>query len=218
MKFIVQCSSRKRVGLWTFNGQLVKFVGHPDQCGGSNSFLYCRPDDTVPYVTKTWRQELLNYNQKGTNPDGLLRAADLYTPEIYRELANKYGWENTFILSAGWGLVRADFLIPSYDITFSPHANTYKRRLQSDKYNDFNHLLDRSSIDQTDSLYFCGGNDYLPLYYELTGNLPERKVIYHKSKIPPREKGYVYIEYMTTQSTNWHYACAKDFIDGELES
>jgi len=179
---------------------------------------YCRPDDPIPSSSRTWRQELLSYNQRGTNPDGLLRAADLYAHSVYRELVKEYGWANTFILSAGWGLVRADFLLPSYDITFSSQASACNRRRKSDRYDDFNHLSDYHGIHLEDTVYFCGSNDYLPLYYRLTRDLSGRKVIYHKAQSPPKEEGYVYIQYITRQSTNWHYTCAREFIQGKLQS
>lgn len=215
MKFVIPCSSRKVPRFWMYKAQQVRFVAHPDECRQPDSVLYCRPDDAVPSSSRTWREELFAYNQRGTNPRRLPRAADLYAPHIYRELANRCGWANTFILSAGWGLVRAGFLLPSYDITFSSQASACHRRRKGDTYNDFNHLRDCGTHPR-ETVYFCGGNNYLPLYYRLTRDLPARKVILHKAQDPPKEEGYVYIPYVTTQSTNWHYACAKDFIRGKL--
>jgi hypothetical protein len=40
-------------------------------------------------------------------------------------LVEKFGIEKVFILSAGWGLIRADFLTPNYDITFSGSAEAF---------------------------------------------------------------------------------------------
>ncbi len=216
MKFVIPCSAKKRKRYWTFEGRQVIFVAHPNLCSGSDSHVFFRPDDSVPYSAQTWRQKLLAYNQRGANPDDLCRAADLYAREIYRELADRFGWANTFILSAGWGLIRADFLLPYYDITFSRQADICNRRGKNDKYNDFNHFLDWASVGRGETIVFCGGNDYLPLYYELTQNIPARKVIYHKAKRPPRKPGYVYIEYDTTKRM-WYYCCAKDFVHGKLE-
>ena len=44
---------------------------------------------------------------------------------------------NTYILSAGWGLINSEFLTPYYDITFSAAADNYKRRRKADTYRDF---------------------------------------------------------------------------------
>ena len=217
MKFVIPCCAKKRKHYWTFEGRQVIFVAHPNRCSESDSQVFFRPDDPVPYSTQTWRQKLLAYNKRGTNPDDLCRAAELYTREIYRELVGRFGWENIFILSAGWGLIRADFLLPYYDITFSRQSDICNRRGKNDEYNDFNHFLDWASVGRSEIIVFCGGNDYLPLYYELTQNLPARKVIYHKAKKPPRKPGYVYVEYDTTRRTNWHYSCAEDFVHGKLE-
>ena len=43
------------------------------------------------------------------NPHGLLPAWRLYENPIYELLANHCGSEHFYILSAGWGLIRADF-------------------------------------------------------------------------------------------------------------
>ncbi|MHB0665642.1 hypothetical protein ACX4MV_12140, partial [Roseomonas mucosa] len=88
---------------------------------------------------------------------GLWIAGKLYRPKAYALLLEKLGIERLFILSAGWGLVRADFLLPDYDITFSTSAEPWKRRRASDKFSDFN-ALERTQED----IVFLGGKDYLP--------------------------------------------------------
>lgn len=220
MKIIIQCCSEKNGRMWTsseFGVQKVKFVAHPDYCEERRSFINCRPDDHIPRDPITWRQYLITYNQSGENPDGLLKAGDLYKHPIYRMLVNKFGWENTFILSAGWGLVRSDFLLPYYDITFSSKADDCKKRKKGDIFHDFNHLTQNSETDQEDQIYFFGGIDYLPLFYQLTTNHRGRKVVYHKALKIPRQEGYEYFQYSTRRSTNWHYSCAEDFIKGNLD-
>jgi hypothetical protein len=49
-------------------------------------------------------------------------AFQLYQNEAYRRLADKVGTQKLYILSAGWGLIGAMFLTPSYDITFTAQA------------------------------------------------------------------------------------------------
>ena len=216
-KIIIQCSRSKREDARTFfgqNGKPVKFVAHPELCDTSQPFIFCRPDDYLPRSNISWRQYLKSYNRQGTNSAGLSRAADLYKPEIYRLLADLFGLENTYILSAGWGLVRASFLIPDCDITFSRRAGSSYRRTEIDEYNDFNQLLRDGSVSRNDDIYFFGGRDYLPLLYKLTRFLPEKKVVYYQSAEIPREEdlSYEYIRYHTKQRSNWHHACAMDFI------
>ncbi len=33
---------------------------------------------------------------------------NLYEPNVYQNLIDRFGWDNVFILSAGWGLVKAN--------------------------------------------------------------------------------------------------------------
>jgi hypothetical protein len=63
-------------------------------------------------------------------------------------------------LSAGWGLIRTDFLTPCYDITFSQSAEGYKRHRKADRYQDFRTLPARSDED----IVFFGGKDYVRLF------------------------------------------------------
>ena len=213
MKVVIQCAGSKRGRCWTWQGKSLQFVAHPELCAPSEDCLYVRPDDSIPGYGHTWREGLGSYNGLGTNPDGLSRAADLYKRNEYRALADAFGWENTFILSAGWGLVRSDFLLPSYDITFSGKAPCIKRTANDD-YADYNQLASvETATDET--IYFFGGISYLSLYYDLTRFLPRRKVVYFTAKKTPRKQGYHYIRY-GKPFTNWHYRCATDFIYGKI--
>lgn len=66
----------------------------------------------------SWRQVLLKYNaHPENNPWGLYPACQLYKKPAFERLAKKFGMQNVFILSAGWGLISADFLTAMYDIT-----------------------------------------------------------------------------------------------------
>ena len=124
----------------------------------SDGLLYERPDDMSDYGW-TWREALLRYNQDlSHNPLRLLPAWQLYDNPVYGRLFEKFGVEKFFILSAGWGLIRADFLTPYYDITFSPSADAYKCRRKTDRYEDFCMLPANINED----VLFFGGKDYLP--------------------------------------------------------
>ena len=161
----------------------------------------------------------LTYNHKGLNQLNFYKAADLYSPSIYRLLVDTYGRDDIFILSAGWGLIKSDYLIPSYDITFSANSKIHdsKKRKKKEQYNDFNYLS--GLTNKNDNIYFFGGLDYLHLYYNLTINIPERKVIYYISMNIPKIRGYEYIQYPNPKGRkqNWHYSCVKDFINGNLQ-
>ena len=85
--------------------------------------------------------------------------------------------KKNFILSAGWGLIKADFLAPDYDITFSSQADAWKRRNKRDVFRDFAQMT-QAELSVSEPIYFFGGKDYLPLYYKLTRTLAARKVIY----------------------------------------
>ena len=140
----------------------------PERAAEGTGFVYARPDD-IADTGRTWREELVAYNQQhnpdiadiplghhvsggldanlidrspstAVNPLGLLPAWRLYKNKTYRLLADTFGPRNFYVFSAGWGLVRSDFMIPDYDITLSPNAtgpDKYKRRRKDDLYDDF---------------------------------------------------------------------------------
>ena len=115
------------------------FVAKPDAAPPSESQVYARPDD-VSDTGKSWRTVLQEYNAvPGDNPLGLLPAWQLYKNSTYNILADHCGPDRLYILSAGWGLIRADFLTPNYDITFSKARNVepFKRRGHHETYDDF---------------------------------------------------------------------------------
>ncbi len=217
MKVVIQCCATKEkyAGTFTLNGQRIEFVAHPELCREAAHEILARPDDKIPPTPITWREHLLEYNQRRDNPNRLLRAVNLYSPEIYRRLVKYVGIENLFILSAGWGLIRADFLLPNYDITFSSQAEAWKRRDKRDVFADFAQLT-HADLSDAEDVYFFGGKDYLPLYYRLTRTLSAKKVIYYVSGNIPKDQEYRYIPYRSA-GTNWHYRCANDFVNGEIE-
>jgi len=220
---VFPCCARKKDYYWEDNGRKVKFVANPGKCDGSDEFRYYRPDDKNPDTGKTWRQEVSAYNEEvqrtGEKWRKLRKAWELYEPNIYEKLKDTYGEENFFILSAGWGLVRSDYLLPYYNITFSSSGKSWERRRNSDEYRDFNQLAEKK-IEQSDTIYFFGLQDYLDLYYELTEKLPgDRKVIYHyQCKKMDQRAGYKYIPYKEAQQTRgWQYDCVRDFLKGKLD-
>jgi hypothetical protein len=145
---------------------LLEFVADPSIAPHQSDMVYARPDDFREDRT-SWRTVLQTYNENpGDNPYRLCRAFELYKDETYRRLVKRFNIENVYILSAGWGLIRSDFLTPHYDITFSSGANVpaYKRRRKKDHYDDFRMLPQ----DTRDDVVFFGGKAYLPLFCSLT--------------------------------------------------
>jgi len=215
-KIVIQCAGTKNpCGSFNYqNGELIKFVAHPELCKPISSIKFQKPDD-CDQAGVTWRNKLVEYNSihYEVNPLKLLKAYQLYKKSIYTELVEHFGIENVYILSAGWGLVRADFLLPDYDITFSASAERSKRRLKSEQYQD----LALMSTNKGDEIVFLGGKDYQHLFVKLTSHLPARKVIVYNALKQPKFKNVEYVIYNVKQKTNWHYSCAKEIINGDFE-
>ena len=217
MIVVIQCAGSKRTDagtLRTKDGKPVKFVARPD-LAPEDGFAYARPDDLSDQPA-SWRDLLLRYNEvTGDNRLGLLPACELYTPAIYQKLADSIGRHRLFILSAGWGMISADYLTPDYDITFSAAArgaDSYKRRKNGDGYADFSML----PKDATEPILFFGGNDYLPHFLTLTRELSAPRTIFYASAAKPNVPGCTLVRFETTRRTNWHYSCADAFLDGTL--
>jgi hypothetical protein len=210
---VIQCAGAKRDSagrLKTTTGKPVFFVARPDLAPHSDSLVYARPDDKSD-DGRTWRQVLLDYNATGKNPQGLLQAYELYCDPIYRRLGKELSVRKLYILSAGWGLVSADFLLPDYDITFTARADRYKRRRE--RFADFRMLPD----DTQDDVVFFGGMDYVPLFCALTESIHGRRTVFYKAAKPPQALGCRHVNYKTTKRTNWQYECANAFLDGKLK-
>lgn len=147
---VIQCANRKRpeAGHMEEAGRKVLFVADPASAPPGDPVLYRRPDDPAP-SGRSWRDMLEDYNRnrRADNPLGLLPAWKLYENAAYGALAGRFGTDNLFILSAGWGLVAGGFLLPKYDITFSSSAkgeDAYKRRRRGDRgYRDFAAITER---------------------------------------------------------------------------
>ena len=211
---VIQCASKKRLDAGhsiADDGRKVLFVADPEAAPTSRSLRYARPDDAV-LAGDTYRARLERYNRdsRTDNPWGLLPAWQLYMPTAYRTLVDALGVGNVFILSAGWGLVAADYLLPNYDITFSSSArgsDAYKRRMPSDRhYRDFSMLPQ----DTTKHVFFFGSKKYLAVFCTLTAAL-RRRTAFIRSKDLPRSVNCRTVRYETTTRINWHYECVNAF-------
>lgn len=213
MIVVIQCAATKVANaghLVMADGKLVTFVAHPE-IAPKDGKLYARPDDDAG-ESRSWREVLIAYNREPRgNPLGLLPAYCLYKNAVYGRLVDKLGIDNVYILSAGWGLIRSDFLTPYYDITFSNAQNVerYKRRRKADQYKDIRMLPD--STDE--GILFFGGKDYLPLFCKLTSKVKTRRKVFYNAAEVPQTPGCETVKFETHTRTNWHYECAIAFLE-----
>ncbi len=215
MIVVIQCAASKKPDagyLQRRDGRKVLFVADPNEAPTNAPYDYARPDD-VSDTSASWRNELLCYNASpGNNPFGLLPAWQLYENRTYELLAERYGTDRLYILSAGWGLIAADFLTPTYDITFSAQADRYKRRRQKDRYNDLR-MLPANTVEP---VVFFLSMDYVPLACDLTAEVKGPRYLFYNSKTPPEAPGCILKHYQTRTRTNWQYECAKALMNGEI--
>lgn len=215
MIIVIQCAARKKPSaghLRTKTGQPVLFVANPAMAPAGKAPVYARPDDLSDNGV-SWRTRLLAYNtDPGSNLLGLLPAWQLYKNGTYAILADRYGVDRLYILSAGWGLIAGRFLTPAYDITFSPTAERYKRRGKRDAYGDLCML----PASTTEPVVFFGGKDYVPLFCKLTREAMGPRYVFYNASSEPLAPGCVPILFETATRTNWHYECAKAFAAGHL--
>ena len=189
------------------DGRLVFFVAEPTMAPDNPSVLYRRPDDYFD-DHHTFRDVVREYNLRpDENPWNLLPAWQLYSHPVYGELAHRLGIANLFILSAGWGLIKADLLTPNYDITFSASAERYKRRAKRDRYEDFQQL----PIADVDRVVFAGGKDYIPMFLSLTNDLDVDRVVFFNSVNALGAPSARFVRYETNTRTNWHYEWARSW-------
>lgn len=214
MRVVIQCAGRKtgKATFTTSDGRCVVFVACPGAPRSDPGVLFAHPDDPSDRPGQTWRERVVAENQRPTLLPPLLPAGQLYAPKAYAGLERHLGPERLFILSAGWGLVRADFLLPTYDITFSKAADPHKQRGKAHRFDDFNAL----SAEPEDDTVFLGGKDYVPLFATLTKSVPGRRLVFVRSKSPPDVPGCATQRYCTRTRTNWHYECATALVSGEV--
>ena len=215
MRIVIQCANTKAPGagsLRTSTGKPVSFVAQPLGAPLDGYVVFARPDDPADVGGGSWRDLLTTYNATPSNPLKLAPAGRLYANHAYSDLVARFGLPQVYILSAGWGLIRGDFLTPRYDITFSGAADGYKRRTKADQYADYCQLTDGA-----EPVAFFGGKDYLPLFCKLTSAIRAERTVFYASGVPPQAPGCRLVKYDTTTRTNWHYACVKGFLAGGVK-
>lgn len=213
---VIQCAKSKVSGghLRDERGRPVLFVADPALAPLTEDLVFAHPDD-IRWDGQRWRDYVLEYNAfRQHNPLGLNRAADLYTNPAYAALDASYGGSNFYILSAGWGLVPGNFLLPNYDITFSPSANVqpYQRRTRAKAFDDFRGL----ELGDSRDLIYVGGRGYISQFDELTRGYGGRKIVYYNSSEPPVVDGCALVRFNSDTRTNWHYRLAHELADRSL--
>lgn len=211
IKVVLVCANNKNDSYFT-NYQNVKFFDTSNH--QANEF---RPDDNIT-SQNTWRTYLIE-QQLDVN---LKRAYQLYSRNEYNCLYNKFK-NDFYILSAGWGLVKSEFRLPKYDITFSNGKkvpiNTRRNRniAAAPVYEDFNQL----EVNDKEDIFFIGGKEYLKLFYKLTQGLENRKIIFYYGldNCPTpivNQNTFIFINYPSTDNRRWHYEVARLFCNSIL--
>lgn len=136
MYLILPCSKPKKLNAPTLslNNQNINFVAAPLPGRLDQRAPW---DEIIPGGKRTWIDCVADYNNLGHLNDldvtagvgvshggCLFCSGTLYRNRIYSDIISRIGFHGLYILSAGWGLVRADHRIPNYDITFSADGNT----------------------------------------------------------------------------------------------
>ena len=215
MIFVIQCAGSKQKGAGTLrraNGSPVMFVAKPEEMPDRREYVYAHPDN-ISETGVSWREELVEYNRNpGSNPLNLLPAWQLYRNPAYSRLVRAYSPDRVYILSAGWGLINAEFLTPTYDITFAASGESGIRRSKSVRFKDLCLLPEAS----TEPIVFFGGRNYVPMFCELTRRFDCRKIVFYNSS-NLRAPGCQLQRFETTLKINWHYQCANQFMDGAIK-
>ena len=215
---VLTCSSDKQE-----NSEMLYFNNNVPQLIELNATIGLRPDDLAYCEEYTWREYIENNQLNGIIP---FMAYQLYTNYAYCMLRDAF--ENRFFIqSAGFGIVRSNYRMPKYNITFknTKHklVNLRKYKVNAkDGYLDFNHLL--ASGNNVDDIVYVGGKEYVKQFVELTRTLPNRKVIFFKGnpisiKSIKKEENFIFHQYYPenpNQRTNWQYGLARDLAHGNI--
>jgi len=224
MIVVIQCAGRKvpNAPTLTLNGNAVHFVAQPQ-----DEQLDKRPWDQISGSNKTWTDCVKAYNEAGGAMPGeyiklnigteenrqLMQCGNLYKPPVYGELMSACGLRNVYILSAGWGLVRADKFIPKYDVTFSQLGDISVRIAATDRLQCAS-LSDEIPDNGEINLFIS--RVYAPYWSRLYRGAGQRTVLHWRlgQELPDGQYGTVIKHDCGKQGTNWQYTAARQFISG----
>ncbi len=215
MVIVISCSSKKNGNLFHYKNKTVKFISNVNKVPNDGN-AYVHPDDLIPNEKITWR----NLIERQSDGNNLVEAHNLYANDIYNGLNDKYA-DNLYIFSAGWGIVRARYKLPVYDITFSKGRNieNFTRRSNENTFKDFNHLRE---LGKNEDILLIAGKDYVLPFCSLTKELPNKKIIVYKSDAVLRNNPFLkdpnfqVFHYQTNRRTTWYYEFARKLINEEI--
>lgn len=209
MKVVISCCNRKNGEIFQYDGQKIHFVARPE-LAPIDGDRYVHPDDIIPNQAISWRN-LVDLQTEVS----LIPAYKLYHHLRYEQLFRRFD-QQFYIFSAGWGIVKADYKLPNYNITFSYDKNNKPalRRSSDNRFIDFNHL---EYNNDGEDILFIGGSKYILTFCKITKGLPNKKIVIYKSKLTEemeefnRRDDFHFDEYMDINKafTNWHYVYAK---------
>ena len=203
MKIVITCIGPKNGTNLIYNDLEILFVSDSKFCKKQDGKLFANPDEMMPDRKTTWR-EYVNSSEYQNNENNL-KAGDLYNREIFRRLNSVLNYEY-YILSAGWGLIKASRRIPKYDISFSGNEKC-KKRNEFQIFQDTNDLI---GIEETELIKFYGGKPYRNLFYSLTNSLKNQKLILFTGLTVPTQGGFKFERRYPTRNTNWHEDILKE--------
>jgi hypothetical protein len=209
---ILICSSDKR------DNSSLRYLNNQEVVLNATEGL--KPDDMAFDHDISWKEFILENQNELTIP---FKAFQLYSLSTYRLMRCAFG-RRFFIQSAGFGIIRSDFRIPEYNITFKGGNIVNHRRYIAnglDGFNDLNHLLELNSNNQ--DILFIGSREYIKQFIELTNNLSCRKIIFYKGNFNLRpyrnlNQQFVFVKYEPETSSNytWHYELADRLAEAEI--
>lgn len=215
---VMQCAKSKRDGGWfqAKDGKALVFVADPTMAPVAPGTCPVHPDseDEDGFA---WRKRVLDYNRAhaatGANPFNLHAAGELYLNPAYGKVAHAVPAKNFYILSACWGMVRSDFLLPNYDVTFSRSQGVSPHAIRTDarEWHDFN-MLD---LLASEPLIYIGGSSYLETFVRLSRGYRGPRIVYHNSQQAPVLKDIEIRRFESTTKTNWHYSLARLIANGD---
>lgn len=216
-KVVLTCASKKHPNnQLQYNGNQIEFTWIPDPTT-PNSY---NPLSLIPNNNITWKNHIEQINQ-GILNSNIVSSFNLYNPKspyqnIYVNLHNRF-LDRFFIASAGWGIIKNDFRLPDYDITFSGNVNNANFRNPNNGFvNDFNHLL-----PDNEDIIFIGSEKYLQQFINLTKDLKNRKIVFYGDKNVPRKLNkqnqnggnFLSIHFPHHNNYTGHYAAAQMLLD-----
>jgi hypothetical protein len=222
---VIQCAGPKFPGATlALNNAALNFVGKPWLVPPNGR----APWDILPESGKrTWIDSVRDYNSGNgalsagdvaarvsvMGQNGLTETGELYRRPIYRQLIHAYGIKNVFILSAGWGLIRADDKIPIYNVTFSNNAGV----AHISPADRSRHGTIRNTINGNNEIHLFITPQYLRYWVSLFPQSGNRRIILHwrkGQKDPHNWTGNITRHDCPNQRT-WPYDAAAQFCSVE---